>query len=107
MSTSTGSANALSRSTATTQKHYLCNPTTQTESDWVFDYYDSKKTGSVKLDQVKAAIGNANDYLSQELINKMEIDHVDTNGLLCDGLSPERNNSGYTYLGAFDDVAAC
>jgi len=68
MSTSTSSVNALSKNTATTattNESLFCDPLTQAETDWVFDYYDSKKTGSVTVDQVKAAIGNVdNDYLS-------------------------------------------
>ena len=106
MSTTTGSVSTPSKST---NKSFFCDPTSQTDTDWVFDYYDTKQTGSLRIDQVRAAIGNANDYLSQVLINKMEIDHVDylPNGLLCDGLSPDRGNYPHQYTGVADDAAAC
>jgi len=54
MSTSTGPVSTPSKTTAataTTEKSAFCDPIAQTNSDYVFDAYDRKQTGLIKLDQ--------------------------------------------------------
>ena len=86
------SSTAAMKISAAAGESSFCAEITPAESDWVFDYYDTNKSGTIDTNQVKQAIGKANPYVSQELLNKMIIDASDApnGGMICDGLDQGR-----------------